>query len=75
MQFSHKLFLTFVLICFVSTTYGKQKSVQDQVVEKATHIKDTVADGVKTGSKLASDGAKAAAEAAKTAGSYRKIAQ
>jgi hypothetical protein len=76
MQFLGKLSLLIVIVCYVSTTYGKQKTVTDTVVEGATHIKDNVvdavSDGVKTGAKLASDGVKAGAKvasgAAKTAG-------
>jgi len=76
MQMLGNLSLLIVIVCYVSTTYGKHKTVTDTVVEGATHIKDnvvdTVSDGVKTGAKIATDGVKAGAKvatnAAKTAG-------
>jgi hypothetical protein len=66
MQILGKLLLLIVVVCYVSTAYGKQNTVKDSVVKQATQIKDdvvdTVSDGVKTGAKVISDAAKTAGE-------------
>jgi len=54
MQTFNKILLFIVVICYISTAFGKQKTVKDTVsegVKKAT-------DGVKVGAKVASDAAK-----------------
>jgi len=64
MQILGKLLLLIVVVCYISTAYGKPKNVQNTVVEQATKIKDnvvkTVSDGAKTGAKVAGDAAKTA---------------
>jgi hypothetical protein len=52
MQILGKVLLLIVLACYVS---AKSKTVKDTVVDGATHLKDNVVDGVKTGAKLATD--------------------
>lgn len=53
-----KILLVIFISCYVLTINAKSKTLQDSVVEGATNIKDTVADGVKTGAKVATDAAK-----------------
>jgi hypothetical protein len=61
MQILGKVSLLFVVVCYISTAYGKEKTVRDTVV-------DTVSDGVKTAKDGVKVGAKHASDAAKTAG-------
>lgn len=60
-----KILLILVVVCYISTAYGKQKDVKETVVEQAKQIKDNVVDAVNDGVKT---GAKVAGDAAKTAG-------
>ncbi|CAF4335966.1 unnamed protein product, partial [Adineta steineri] len=71
MQAFTKTILLIVVACYVSNTYAHSKTVQDTVVESATHLKDNVVegathlkdnvvDGVKVGAKVAADAAKTA---------------
>jgi hypothetical protein len=68
MQILGKLLLSIVIVCYISTAYGKQKTVTDTVVEGATHLKDNVVEGATHLKDNVVDGAKVAADAAKTAG-------
>lgn len=52
-----QIFFVLVVVCCLTTSSAKTKTVKDSVVDGATQIKDTVADGVKV-----------AADAAKNAG-------
>ncbi len=58
MQILGKVLLLIVLACYVSIINAKSKTVKDTVVDGATHLKDNVVDGVKTGAKLATDAGK-----------------
>ena len=77
MQILGKLLLLFAIVCYISTAYGKEKTVKDTVVEQATQIKDNVVDKVSDGVKIAAEGVRAgskvASDAAKTAGKWRNM--
>lgn len=64
-----KILFFIVLLCYVSISDAKSKTVQENIVDGATHVKDNVvkeavevkeklSDGVKTGAKVAADAAK-----------------
>lgn len=69
MQIVGRRFFVLVLLCYISTSAAKSKTVQETIVDGATHLKDnvvkeaadikeTVSDGVKIGAKVAADAAK-----------------
>lgn len=69
MQTLGKLLFVLVLLCYIATSDAKSKTVQENIVDGATHLKDnvvkeaaevkeTLSDGVKTGAKVAADAAK-----------------
>ena len=59
MQLFRSILLLIVIACYVSNTAAKSKTVKDQVVDGAAHLKDNVVEG-----------AKVAADAAKTASKW-----
>jgi predicted phage-related endonuclease len=67
MQILGKLLLSIVVVCYISTAYGKHKTVKDNVVEGATHLKDNVVEGATHLKDNVVDGAKVAADAASSA--------
>ncbi len=54
MQVLGKILLLIVVACYVTTIYAESNTV----VDGATHIKDTVSDGVETGAKVTTDAVK-----------------
>ena len=63
MQILGKILFFLVLLCYIATSDAKSKTVQEAVVDGATHLKDnvvkeTLSNGVKTAAKVAADAAK-----------------